>query len=519
MNETVTTRRQGGRAGRRALRESGPPARVVEPGLSGGMYAPLSKRDMERIHHTALEVLANVGMADPTPEVLEKCLEKGCLLDDRGRLCFPRPLVEDVITNACREFVLHSRGNGADLVIGGDRVYFATSGEAVTMLDDDSGEFRPSTIVDLYDAARLADRLEHIHKVGQTVVATDIEDRFEHAMSISYACLAGTAKVFGVSFDDAEHVASGVAMFDMVLGGEGRFLERPFCTIGCCPVVSPLRFAEDSLDVMVETIRLGMIGDVAVAPQAAATAPAPLAGTLVQVVAEALAILVVANLFRPGVPVYFGAWPFVADLRTGSFAAGGEAAILMAAAGQMSRFYDLPNSAAAMSDAKVPDNQAGYEKGIAATLVAMSGTNSVGEALGMVASLIGCSFESMVIDNEMVGMIQRTLRGIEVTDDTLSYEVIREVALGTTGHYLSHPQTLAVMESEYLYPVVGDRTSPAAWLANDRRNIADHARQRVRQVLSSHYPQYIEPKVDAAIRERFPIRLAREDMRPECGRW
>ena len=195
------------------------------------------------------------------------------------------------------------------------------------------------------------------------------------------------------------------------------------------------------------------LGDVAIAGQAGATAPVTLAGTLVQSLAETIACLMVVGFVRPGCPMMFGAWPLVSDLRTGSFTGGsGEQALLMAAVAQMANFYSLPGSVAAgMTDAKLPDNQAGFEKGVTTTIVALAGGNFVSECAGMLASLIGVSYEALVIDNDMLGSVMRTLRGIEVNEETLSVEVMREVAAGA-GHYLGHAETLEKMESEYLYP-------------------------------------------------------------------
>jgi trimethylamine--corrinoid protein Co-methyltransferase len=136
----------------------------------------------------------------------------------------------------------------------------------------------------------------------------------------------------------------------------------------------------------------------------------------------------------------------------------------------------------------------------------------------MVGSLMGASFETMVIDNEMLGIIQRALKGIEVTDESLSFDVIKEVISGP-GHYLGHPQTLALMSSEYLYPKIADRSSLSAWEEEGSIGILEKARKEAKRVLAMHYPESIEPKADAAIRERFPIRLAAADMRAGNGRW
>jgi trimethylamine--corrinoid protein Co-methyltransferase len=190
-----------------------------------------------------------------------------------------------------------------------------------------------------------------------------------------------------------------------------------------------------------------------------------------------------------------------------------------AAAAQIGKFYGLPTSTAAgMSDSKIPDAQAGYEKGVTAVLAALAGCNRVCESAGMLGSLMGCSFESLVIDNDMLGMVQRALRGIEVTDETLSVEAIKEVAIGA-GPYLGHPQTLSLMETEYLYPALGDRQPQDTWEEEGSKDMLTRASERVESILADHYPNYIEPAIDAAIRERFPIQLTPQAMQPGNGRW
>jgi trimethylamine--corrinoid protein Co-methyltransferase len=284
--------------------------------------------------------------------------------------------------------------------------------------------------------------------------------------------------------------------------------------------VSPLRFGEDGARVGITSVRLGIPCDFAVAPQAGATAPAALAGTLVQVTAETLATIILTNLFSPGHPTVYAAWPLVSDLRTGSFSGGsGEEALLAAAAVQIGNFYNLPTSVGAgMSDSKMPDNQAGFEKALTTALAGHAGANYIGEAAGMQASLMGCSFEALVIDNDMLGAVQRTIRGIEVTDETLSYDLIAETARGA-GHFLGSDQTLAIMESEYLYPEVSDRRAPSDWEQSGSSDIRERAHVRVREILSSHYPVYIDPKMDEELRRRFPILLSKDYMSPRGARW
>jgi trimethylamine--corrinoid protein Co-methyltransferase len=443
------------------------------------------------------------------------------VLSDGGRLCFPRGLMEDLIDVACKEFTHCAPNPQNDVHIGGDRVHFRTCGEAVNIFDYGTREIRPSTLVDLYDSVRLADRLSNIHSFCQTVVATEHSgDAFVHDINVAYAQLAGTQKPLAMSTATADHVDHLIALLDLYLGGEGEFLKRPCFNFGGCPIVSPLRFGADNAEVLVKCARLGLPYDIAVASQAGATAPAALAGSLVQNFAETLAALAVMNLIRPGTPFLMGAWPFISDLRTGSFSGGsGEQALASAAMAQLCNFYGLPSSVSAcMSDSKLPDAQAGYEKGISSVLTALAGANYVGEAAGMLGSLMACCFEAMVIDDDMIGNAMRAVRGIEVTDETLSFEAIRDVVEGV-GHFLDQPQTLELMQTEYEYPQLADRRTYDDWKDAGKRDLFDLAHERVAKLLSEHYPVYIDPAADAKIRGRFPIMLKSEDMRPGNGRW
>jgi len=495
-------------------------ARVVWPGLPGGIYKPLSQRDVERIHESALHILERVGMGDATPEILELARAKGLEITSDGRIRFPRAYIEDMVAGAARNITLYGRSPEHHLELSGTKVHYGTAGAAVSVPDFETGHYRASTLLDIYDFGRLVDRLPNIHWFGRTVVPTELEGGETMDVNICYAAAAATQKHVAAGFTCAEGIYSAVRMFDMILGGEGRFAEQPCCTVYCTGVVPPLRYGELSLDVAVAAARVGMPVDFIIAAQAGATAPASLAGTLVQTTAEGLGGVALVNLVKPGHPTIFSNWPFTSDLRSGSFSGGGpEEAMLNAASTQMAQFYDLPNGVAcSMTDSKLPDAQSGYEKGMTSLLAGLAGANLIHEAAGMQASLLGCSHEALVIDSEMLGNALRAVRGIEVTDETLAVEVIEEVVNGP-GHFLGHDQTLTLMETEYIYPELGDRERPTTWEERGSLDIRQRAHERVAAILSSHYPAYIDPAVDAKIRDAFDIRIAPEQMKPGNDRW
>ena len=504
-----------GRRQRRAERAAPIAAedRAVWPGVKGGAFRPLADSEVLRIHRTALDLLDRIGLDCAIPSMIERVTEAGGRLTSQGRLIFPRALVEDVVASARRSFVIHGRRAGLDIEVSGTQVHVGSGGASPSLVDLETGQYRDATLKDLYDAARLVDRLDNIHFFHRSLVARDVTDTRAFDLNTAYAILAGTAKPLGTSFSHPDHVRDVVEMFDLAAGGAGRYRARPFCTLLSCHVVPPLRFAQEACAALEEGVRLGMPVMLVSAGQAGATSPAQLAGSVVQAIAEVLAGLVFVFLVDPACKAILAPKPVVSDLRTGAMCGGsGEQAVLMAASAQMANFYGLPSSAmAGMTDSKVPDAQHGYEKGYTVTLAAHAGTNLISQSCGMEASLLGCSLEGYVIDNDMLGAILRSVRGIEVSDETLSFQTIRDVVEGE-GHYLGHARTLDVMTKDYLYPEVGDRASPSDWEDEGAKDVRERARERARQILAQHYPDHLDRAADEQIRARFPISLPEQAM-------
>ena len=510
--------RAGGRQARRDLRAA-PLTEDIKPvraGMQGGTYHPLSDADIEQVHEAILDVLENIGLSQATPTCIEACTRVGAIMGEDGRLRFPRKVVLDTIKNANRDLTIHGRDPKNDLHPQGNKVHFGTAGAAVHVVDVEKNEYRESYLRDIYDAARIVEGLDNIHFFQRPMVARDIVDPLEMDLNTLYACLSGTTKHIGTSFTVADYVPDAMEMMYKVAGGEEAFRARPFVSNSNCFVVPPLRFAADACDVLEACVKGGMPVLLLSAGQAGATAPAAIAGAVVQATAEVLAGLVYVNALVPGHPAIFGTWPFVSDLRTGAMSGGsGEQALLTAACGQMANYYNLPGgSAAGMCDAKMPDIQAGWEKGIAYVLAGMAGTNMVYEAAGMHGSLMGFCLESLFLDNDALGQAMRCVRGIEVNESTLSIDAMRDVCVDGPGHYLGHGQTLDLMQREYFYPDLANRFSPKEWAELGKPDIVQLAVERKRKVLDEYFPEHVDEATDNELRARFKIHLPREFMRP-----
>ena len=503
--------RSGGRAARRAAR-SAPLARnlrPVRPGMSGGAYKPLSDEDVQRIHHAALDALETIGLADAPPSGVAYLTKAGAIEGDDGRIRFPRALVEDTIAKANRSLTLHSRDGRHDLELSGNRVHYGTAGAAVHMVDVTGQHYRESTVQDLHDAAHICDTLQNIHFCQRPMVCRDIPDNFEMDINSIYAATSGTTKHVGTSFTDPSYVGPAIEMLHMIAGGEDKWRERPFVSNSNCFVVPPMKFATESCQVMEECIKHGMPVLLLSAGMAGATAPSTIAGAIVQAVSECLAGLVYVNAVKPGAPAIFGTWPFGLDLRTGAMTGGsGEQALLTAGCAQMHGFYDLPGGAAAgIADSKLPDMQAGWEQMCSNVMAGLSGLNMVYEAAGMHASLLGFCHESLILGDDIIGQALRCVRGIEVTDETLALDQIASVCMGGPGHYLGTDETLSRMQSDHVYPTLGNRMSPKEWVEMEKPDLIAGAIARKDAILSARSPARFDPAIDADIRAKFNIHL------------
>jgi len=510
-SKRTSARRSGGRAARQAMRAA-PLAKdinPVRPGLSGGTYKPLSDAGVQRIHLAALQALEDIGLSQAPPSGVAAMVALGAVQGADGRLRFPRALVEDVLAHARREVTLYSRDGQHDLHLSGNRVHYGTAGAAVHMVDVETNSYRDSTLQDLYDAARITDTLENVHFFQTPMVCRDIPDNYEMDMNTIYAACSGTTKHIGTRFTEPDFMAGAFEMIYEIAGGEAAFRERPFISNSNCFVVPPMKFATESCETMELCIRGGMPVLLLSAGQSGATAPASIAGAIVQAMAECLAGLVYVHAIDPGHPVIFGTWPFVSDLRTGAMSGGsGEQALLSAGCAQMHMFYNLPGGAAAgIADAKMPDMQAGYEQAHSNVMAGLAGLNMVYEAVGMHASLLGFCHESLLIGDDLLGQSLRCVRGIEVTEDSVALEVMRSVCLEGPGHYLGHGQTLDLMQKEYVYPTLGDRSSPKEWNENGQPDLVQKATMRKNEILSCPSKAVFLPELDARLRKRFAIHL------------
>jgi trimethylamine--corrinoid protein Co-methyltransferase len=479
-------------------------------GLSGGLYAPLSPDQVETIHDASLSILESIGITfesglNTTLEMLEAA---GATVDRKqARVTFPRKLVMAQAAKAPKQVMLYSRDGKNDLDLNRHQVYLGTGGAAIKILDLESGQARPSTLNDLFQLGRLVDALDNIHFFLRPCIPTDIPQT-AYDVNVFYACLKATAKHVMAGVNDEKGFYDVLDLAGLVAGGREKLKATPFISIITSFAISPLKLCTQSTLIMQACVRHQIPVALSSAPMAGSTSPLTMAGTLAQLHAEQLAGIAICQLTRPQAPILYGGIPGMANLRTMGYLGGTvECGMMNAAIHQLAHHIGVPNyNSSGLTDSKIPDAQAGWEKAITTLLAAMGGSNYVHHAAGMLESMLTVAYEQFVIDDEIIGMCCKVLKGIPVDPEHLALEVID--AVGPGGNFMTAPHTMAHLHTEYFRGnSVTDQKGRDKWTQDGSPDARKRAGDIVRKILAAEERSYIDPKVDQAIRQKYDILL------------
>lgn len=478
-------------------------ARREVPGIKASLYRPLTEVEVRRIVDAAFEVLSKSGVAVYSPTAFEAFKAAGAQADEETRIVrLPRSLVEDAIASNPSSVTLCSRNGGYDAVLEKNRVHYGTGGTAIYVLDPDTGERRPSTTEDVILNARLVDALEHIHVFTINVFPNEIEDQNHIDVNRFFHALDNTTKhVMGGVYSMAG-CRKVVEMAEVIADGARALRRRPFVSF-ITLIISPFKIDRDYGEITCYLARKGLPVVVPTEPMCGTTAPVTLAGSVLTHVAETLAGITLVQRVNRGAPGICGSVGSTSDLRTmGNLGGPIERAMINAAVSQVAQHFDIPlYSTAGTSDSKNVDVQAAYESAMSNLLVAMSGANYIHDAAGLMEFDLTVSYEKLVVDNEILGMCQRVLRGIEVSDEKLATELMIEKGPGKD--YLAEIHTVRHMRGEFFSPRLADRDK------RESREPGSDALARARS--------FVQQVRQAKHESRLPLHARREILKGFSG--
>jgi len=474
---------------------------MTKKGLEGGSYKPLSETDIGQIHDTSMRVFEEVGFQVNSDKVLA-FFRDAAGAEVSGRIVrLPRRTVTELIDRAPSEVTLYGLRPENNLTLGGARVYAGTGGTALHVIDMTSGEKRQATLHDLKQIAKLVDSLENIHFFLLPTYPNDVP---VEAVDVNrfFAGLNNTSKHIMGGVYTPEGIKDIIRMAEIIAGSAEKLRQEPFISIIIC-AISPQIVDRDYGDMIVVIAQAGIPIAVPAEPLCGATAPVTLAGNLVIQNVDSLIGVCLTQLVNPGTPVIYGSVASCIDLRDMKYITGAiEMGLMNSATAQLAQFYQLPYYATAgMSDAKVIDAQCGYESALTSLLCALSGANFIHDAAGLLDFALSVSYEKYVMDNEIIGMVMRAVEGIRVDEETLAFDLIKQV--GPAGNFVAARHTRKHMHAEQYQPTLSEREHFEVWQAQGKKDASARAEERVKEILSA--PGYRLPdEVRQRILENMP---------------
>ncbi len=457
----------------------------------------LSEKQVRHIHEASMWILGKIGVLMPHTDMRARFREAGASVDeDSQHVRIPESLVEQSLAQAGKAFTLYGRDRTQQAVFGkGGRNYNSASAEPL-WIEDVTGERRYPTLVDVATATRIGDGLANINIVGAMAEPHELSPQYG-SLAVMAEMLRNTSKPLSVFFHNRIVSKFMVEMMIAVAGSEQEASRYPIAYPYLEPI-SPLRFPVAGIDSLYETARLDLPVPVGPMVQTGVSGPATLAGTAAQENAEVLAGIVVTQLIKPGTPVVFGGVCHAFDMRTTQMIfSGPEQALMAIAMVQMGRSYELPVYVnVGLTDSKRPDAQAGMESGITLACGAMAGAELFGH-MGICGVDQGGSLEMLVMQDELIGYVNRLVEGFEVDDEHLGLEVIEEVGPG--GTFLDRDHTARHYREELWFPALLDRQFYGAWRNGGGKTMADRCRERKEQLLREHSPEPLPADVDKEV--------------------
>ena len=464
-------------------------------------YQLLSPQQIEDIHQATLDILGEIGVRFPDQEVREICKRHGLRTD--GQLVFFTPdQIEQALDLAPRTFTLCARNPARDVCFGEGNTVFAPGYGAPFLIDPQEGKRLPS-LGDYRRLTSLVQMLPNQDLTGYLLVEPQDVPPEAAPLYMLEANLLYADKPFIGSAENGTAARDTIRMAEILFGSP---LKQPV-TLGVISALSPLAYSPDMTQAVLTFARAGQPMIFANLVMAGSTGPITLAGTIAQQNAELLAGITLAQLVRPGIPVLYGTTSTSIDMRSGSLVLGGpELSLVVSAHAQLARYYGLPSrSGGALTDASTVDAQAGYESMFGLLSAVSSGIDFILHAAGILSSYLAFSYEKLILDDEICGMVRHYQQGLEVNADTLALPVIK--AVGPGGHFLNQPQTVKRCRTEFWQPALADRSGLEAYWSGEQLDAAARAGKRWRALLEEYQRPALDSLLEAQIQDYLTDRL------------
>jgi len=460
-------------------------------------FQVLSKNQIEEIVSTAYEILSRIGTDINDAEILVLLKDAGCII--KGKRAFiPPSLVDQCLNTVPSKISMSNRDGNLAMELEKDKIYFGTGSDAVFILDSETGKRRKWLESDIANGAKISDYLNDINfhmSIGLTSDVNEMTyDRYQFL-----AMVKNTKKPLVLTTIDGRGLEDIYNMSTIISGSEDAFRLKPFIALYSEPI-TPLTHVKEALEKLKFAAKKSIPNIYTPAPNAGATGPVTLAGTIALGAAEYLSGVVMSQLVKKGAPLIGGGVHFAMDMNTGVASYGSTEFMLMhSAMTEVCQYLGLPVfSTCGCSSSKVFDGQAAIEAMYSTMAAALSGANLIHDIGYLEDGLCG-SFEQLVLTNELIGMIKRFISGIKVDKNTLALDIIEKVGPG--GNFLSEDHTYRNFKNEMFTPELIDRDVFVNWKKAGSKTLETRVNEKVKLILSTYEPEPIEDSKLAKIEE------------------
>lgn len=452
---------------------------------------------MELIHKATLNVLSKVGVSIGSTEAMDLLQRNGFEIDRRSKIVkMSESDVTEALRSCSRNFRWHARSNKNSFDFVDGRTKFGPGAQCLYYIEPDTEKIRPSTLQDGISICRLLDALDSSALGYMPVYPGDVPEQAMSVVSWVAGLVNSSKPAFGSSGEQSEFELM-LRIAEIFLGDRESLKKKPMFA-GYVDPISPLAHDGGMLSTLLRYSEWDMPFFVMVMALAGGTAPASLAGLLVQQNAEILSSAVISKCVTKAPKIIYGSVSCPLDMRSGIASTGSpEFSLIGVGSVQMAKYYGLPSDIGVQSDSKTVDAQTSFEKMQAALMATMSGADLAELFLGSTETFNAYSIVQLMIDDEIASYVNRVSEGIEVNEETLSVDVIAKI--GPLGNFLKHPRTLNQFRREHSQARLSDRRTRRQWDSAGAKEIKVRAGERAKELLRSHTPDPLEPEIKKSL--------------------
>ncbi|MEO1191809.1 MAG: trimethylamine methyltransferase family protein [Pseudomonadota bacterium] len=486
------------------LSEGSPRAPFIRRQLAS--FSVLSEEGLEIIEANADEILADTGMEfTDDPEILEIFAAADCDVEGTRVRFAPGFCRKTIQATAPASFIQLARNPDNSVQLGGKATVLGPSWGPPFVHDLDRGR-RYASYQDFQELVRLHQSLPWLHHSGGVVCEpVDLPANKRH-LDMLYAHIRYSDRAFMGAFIGAERAGHAIDMARILFGAET--VERQAVLYCVSNTNAPLVMDAHMSGALKTYARAGQ--PVACTPWVltGAMSPCTVAGTLAQVLAEALATLTLVQLVRPGAPCLMGAFASTLSMKTGAPTFGTpEAGLMVLAAGQLARRLGVPlHTVGTLSASKLPDGQSEQEAAWGLIMALFAGANFINHATGWLEGGLVTSFEKTLLDHDLCGKIGRFFQGIDLSENAQAMAAI--AATGPGQHFLGSEHTQKNYLDALFRPLTPDEASFEQWQADGAKDAATRANGLWKAKLAAYEDPGLDPDIDAALLDYIAARKA-----------